>query len=107
MSIKIIHIPNFMNPNILTGNVFNTIPSRKVKYIRFFKRICFFILSCVFSSSHYHDELGYAAAWLYRATNDPTYLTKAEMLYVQHGLGAKPWAFDWDDKKAGLQVKGL
>ncbi|XP_071510732.1 uncharacterized protein [Diadema antillarum] len=57
-----------------------------------------------YPSSHYHDEVGYAAAWLYRATNDPIYYTEAAALYAIHGLGAKPWAFDWDDKKAGLQM---
>nr|XP_054749385.1 uncharacterized protein LOC129254871 [Lytechinus pictus] len=57
-----------------------------------------------YHSSHYVDELAYAAAWLYRASGDQTYYNKAVNLYQQHGLDAKPWAFDWDDKKAGLQL---
>jgi hypothetical protein len=32
------------------------------------------------------DELVWAAAWLYRATNDTTYLNNAESLYNEFGL---------------------
>jgi len=39
-----------------------------------------------------------------RATKDKKYLTKAEQYYKQFGMNGKPWAFSWDDKKAGVQV---
>lgn len=38
------------------------------------------------SHSGYKDELAWGAAWLYRATNDPSYLTKAEKYYSDFGL---------------------
>ena len=37
----------------------------------------------------YQDELAWGAAWLYRATNDPSYLTKAEEIYSANGLNAQ------------------
>ncbi|XP_071959064.1 uncharacterized protein [Antedon mediterranea] len=57
-----------------------------------------------YRSTGYQDELCWAAAWLYMATSNVTYLTDAETIYDMHGLSSKPWAFDWDDKKAGVQV---
>jgi endoglucanase len=59
------------------------------------------------SWSGFWDELIWAAAWLYVATNDETYLTKAES-YVSN-LGkegqtdyiAYKWAHSWDDVHAG------
>ena len=53
------------------------------------------------SSSHVEDELAMGALWLYRATNDATYLQTAQSLYSS-GL---PWAYDWDSKHAGVQVR--
>ena len=49
------------------------------------------------SWSGYHDELTWAAAWLYRATNESSYLDKAE----SHYLDCSPdpnWAQSWDGK---------
>ncbi|XP_077990545.1 endoglucanase E-4-like [Glandiceps talaboti] len=57
-----------------------------------------------YKSSGYSDELIWAAAWLYRATNDSKYLTEAEDFYSEFKGGAKSFGFSWDDKKAGLQV---
>jgi hypothetical protein len=39
----------------------------------------FYILS--FSSSELEDELVWAAAWLYKASGEQAYLTKAEQIY--------------------------
>lgn len=57
------------------------------------------------SHSGYLDELIWGAAWLYRATNDPAYLQKAESLYAQHYTGASlRWTHAWDDKIYGSTV---
>lgn len=57
------------------------------------------------SISGYGDELLWAAAWLYQATNDPYYL---DYLGNNGGaLGGTGWAmteFGWDVKYAGVQV---
>ncbi|KAI9230747.1 MAG: beta-1,4-endoglucanase, partial [Piptocephalis tieghemiana] len=55
-----------------------------------------------YESSGYQDELAWAAAWLHRATNDTTYLTKAK-----HHLDSLPLStirrgiLNWDDKSIG------
>ncbi|XP_070571476.1 endoglucanase E-4-like [Ptychodera flava] len=54
-------------------------------------------------SSKYGDELCWAAAWLYRATNDGTYLATAETLYDGHSKSLG-WAFAWGNKNAGAQM---
>ncbi|ONK64163.1 uncharacterized protein A4U43_C07F22750 [Asparagus officinalis] len=57
------------------------------------------------SSTGYYDELLWAAAWLFEATDDKYYLK-----YVvdnSAALGGTGWAvreFSWDNKYAGLQV---
>ena len=56
------------------------------------------------SWSGYKDELVWGAAWLYKATKNPEYLTKSEQYYNEYGMNGKPWAFSWDDKKAGAQL---
>nr|ADB12483.1 endo-beta-1,4-glucanase [Coptotermes formosanus] len=57
-----------------------------------------------YASGDYKDELVWAATWLYRATNDNTYLTKAESLYNEFGLGNWNGALNWDNKVSGVQV---
>ena len=57
-----------------------------------------------YGSQHIEDELVWGAAWLYKATKNPDYLTRAEQYYRQFGMNGKPWAFSWDDKKAGAQL---
>ena len=51
------------------------------------------------------DELLWAAAWLYKATNDPYYL---DYLGVNgDSMGGTSWTmteFGWDVKYAGVQV---
>lgn len=62
------------------------------------------------SWSGYNDELVWGAIWLYRATNNPAYLTKAETYYAN--LGTEPqstvksykWTIAWDDKGYGAYV---
>jgi len=56
------------------------------------------------SWSGYHDELAWAAAWLYRATNDSTYRTKAETLYGEITDTSLPTQFGWDDKRVGVNA---
>ncbi|CAG0886958.1 unnamed protein product [Darwinula stevensoni] len=55
-------------------------------------------------SSGYEDELTWAAAWLYRATGETSYLNDAESKYVEFGQDGQPSEFSWDDKNAGVQV---
>nr|CAD54730.1 beta-1,4-endoglucanase [Mastotermes darwiniensis] len=57
-----------------------------------------------YSSSDYKDELVWAAVWLYRATNDQTYLTTAEKLYSDLGLQSWNGGFTWDTKISGVEV---
>ncbi|WP_433306586.1 glycoside hydrolase family 9 protein [Actinoplanes sp. CA-030573] len=62
------------------------------------------------SWSGYQDELVWGAIWLYRATNDATYLAKAESEYDK--LGTEPqttthsykWTIAWDNKQFGAYV---
>ncbi|HWO63457.1 MAG TPA: glycoside hydrolase family 9 protein [Umezawaea sp.] len=62
------------------------------------------------SWSGYQDELVWGAIWLYRATGDATYLTKAKNEYTK--LGTEPqstersykWTIAWDDKSYGAYV---
>jgi endoglucanase len=62
------------------------------------------------SWSGYQDELVWGAIWLYMATDDETYLTKAETEYTK--LATEPqmtvksykWTIAWDDKSYGCYV---
>jgi endoglucanase len=62
------------------------------------------------SWSGYQDELVWGAIWLYRATNEAAYLTKAETEYDLLGKqGQEPyrsykWTIAWDDKSYGAYV---
>ncbi|NUP37456.1 MAG: endoglucanase [Streptomyces sp.] len=62
------------------------------------------------SWSGYWDELVWGALWLYRATGDSTYLTKAETYYAQlpkMNQTITPeynWTLAWDDKSYGDYV---
>ncbi|CAL4075642.1 unnamed protein product, partial [Meganyctiphanes norvegica] len=48
------------------------------------------------------DELAWAAAWLYYATKDTTYLNAAKSHYSKKS--GIPFEFSWDDKYAGVSV---
>ncbi|GLT92859.1 hypothetical protein SLE2022_106720 [Rubroshorea leprosula] len=54
-----------------------------------------------YSSSGYEDELLWAAAWLYRATNGKPYL---DFLNAAGNTGGTRTTFSWDDKYVGAQV---
>ncbi|GAA3620701.1 glycoside hydrolase family 9 protein [Flavivirga jejuensis] len=62
------------------------------------------------SYSGYNDELVWGATWLYRATNDATYLSKAELAYDNLGNEgqssdkAYKFTMSWDDKSYGSYV---
>nr|CAD7392124.1 unnamed protein product [Timema cristinae] len=56
---------------------------------------------CCYNSSGYEDELVWGAAWLYRATNDNSFLQVIEEVYptIQYYIG-----FNWDQKAGGADV---
>lgn len=64
-----------------------------------------------YQSSHFYDELFYAANWLYIATKDDSYLTEAKS-YMPHlstmlGEGdtlAYGWSHCWDDNMQGAML---
>ncbi|MDJ0732670.1 MAG: glycoside hydrolase family 9 protein [Nostocaceae cyanobacterium] len=53
------------------------------------------------SWSGYNDELAWGATWLYKATGDQSYLTKAQNYYQGVGQGE---THSWDDKDPGIAV---
>ena len=55
------------------------------------------------SWSGFYDELAWAGAWLYLATDDSSYLDKAETYYPQAGQDYN-WAMCWDDVHIGAAV---
>merc|ERR1711923_642455 len=62
------------------------------------------IIVCLHRSSSYEDELIWSAAWLYKATGNAEYLTKAENMYQSRSQTWTSWAFDWSDKLPGAQL---
>ncbi|WP_282079960.1 glycoside hydrolase family 9 protein [Aquimarina algiphila] len=62
------------------------------------------------SFSSYNDEIVWGAIWMYKATNDPKYLTKAEAEYDnlqkegQSTTSKYKEAFSWDDKAYGCYL---
>jgi len=63
-----------------------------------------------YPSTGYHDELVWGALWLFKATGDSSYLTKAETYYdsIPDALGDTVknyvWTLCWDDKSYGCFV---
>lgn len=55
-----------------------------------------------YNSSGFEDELLWAAAWLYRATNDSKYV---DYLAKSNNTGGTRTMFSWDDKYVGAQVQ--
>jgi endoglucanase len=59
------------------------------------------------SYSGYNDELVWGAIWLYRATGNAAWLTKAEIYYAnlssepQSTIKSYKWGIAWDDKSYG------
>jgi uncharacterized protein YyaL (SSP411 family) len=66
-------------------------------------RLTFVLIS--YRSGDYKDELVWGAVWLYRATNDNSYLTTAEQLYNEFGLQNWNGGFTWDSKISGVEVR--
>jgi len=62
------------------------------------------VACCYDSYSGYGDELAWAAIWLYKATNEQAYLTKALDLYNEFGLDYQSNSLGWDNKVFGVQV---
>jgi hypothetical protein len=62
-------------------------------------------LTISYRSWDFRDELVWAAVWLFRATNNTTYLNTAESLYSQFGLQHWNGAFNWDNKISGIEVR--
>jgi len=54
-----------------------------------------------YKSSSYNDELALGGAWLYRATGEQVYLTRALQFAATSGTA---WAYDWDDKMVAAQL---
>ncbi|KAF3332259.1 Endoglucanase 24 [Carex littledalei] len=61
-------------------------------------------LATYYNSTDYHDELLWAAAWLYHATGDLKYLNYATDNGQKFKGYGDPTYFSWDDKRAGTQV---
>lgn len=57
-----------------------------------------------YESTDYGDELTWAAAWLYKATNETVYLDEAEHHYMKFRLKERPNEFFYNKKVAGVQV---
>lgn len=64
---------------------------------------CIPAASVSYPSSGYNDELVWGALWLYLATHDPSYLTKAEAYYTTMSHGYQ-WTINWDDVSYGCYV---
>jgi hypothetical protein len=98
-------------PNNIKGNIVSLclkwqIFTRKIFFKTFETILCFNNsgYTCLYRSSDFGDELAWSAAWLYRATNDISYLNDAKAFYTQYGLSNNPSEFSWDSKTAGVQV---
>ncbi|XP_075218720.1 uncharacterized protein LOC142323236 [Lycorma delicatula] len=57
-----------------------------------------------YESTDYGDELTWAAAWLYKATNNSVYLDEAEHHYMKFRLKERPHEFFYNKKVAGVQI---
>ncbi|XP_011498432.1 PREDICTED: endoglucanase 10-like [Ceratosolen solmsi marchali] len=57
-----------------------------------------------YESTDYGDELAWAAAWLFKASNETKYLDEAEHHYQHFHLRERPNEFFYNKKVAGVQV---
>ncbi|HEX9059408.1 MAG TPA: glycoside hydrolase family 9 protein [Clostridia bacterium] len=63
-----------------------------------------------YTSSSFYDDLSWAGAWLYMATNDKNYLDKAESYVSKWGLESQTpfiafkWGQCWDDVHYGAEL---
>jgi len=59
-----------------------------------------------YNSSHFYDEMCWASIWLYLATDNETYLNKAETYLANTNyLDDYQWSHCWDDAKFGALLK--
>lgn len=65
---------------------------------------CIKAASGSYKSSGYTDELVWGAIWLYLATHQESYLSKAESYYAQYFTHAYKWTMDWNDVTYGCYV---
>ncbi|KAL1917249.1 uncharacterized protein VTP21DRAFT_4905 [Calcarisporiella thermophila] len=59
-----------------------------------------------YASQSFADELVWAALWLARATNDPSYKQKASNYFDRFRLAGKNTPMDWSDATGGVYVLG-
>ncbi|XP_077868528.1 uncharacterized protein LOC100375334 [Saccoglossus kowalevskii] len=61
--------------------------------------------SSYYASSNYGDELAWASAWIYYATENLTWKAEAESMYATYidSVG-NPWSFSWGTKNAGVAL---
>ncbi|CAG8735225.1 15667_t:CDS:2, partial [Racocetra persica] len=57
-----------------------------------------------YASSNYSDELVWGALWLYKATNDTSYLDKAVNYFNINSMSGSKKVFNWDEKSGGCYV---
>ncbi|CAG8575806.1 1739_t:CDS:2, partial [Racocetra fulgida] len=57
-----------------------------------------------YASSNFFDELVWGALWLYRATNDTSYLDKAVNYFNTNSLSGSKKVFNWDEKSGACYV---
>ncbi|KAJ4952006.1 hypothetical protein NE237_028838 [Protea cynaroides] len=56
------------------------------------------------SYSGYHDELLWGASWMYRASQNSSYLAYIQSNGLTLGADEDVYSFSWDDKRAGTKV---
>ncbi|XP_002739546.1 endoglucanase F-like [Saccoglossus kowalevskii] len=57
-----------------------------------------------YASTDHIDDMVWAAAWLYRATNDNKYMDDAKRMYDESYFSRRSFAFGWDDKRPGVNM---
>lgn len=75
-----------------------------VRTLRYNSGLIFNFVSILFRSTDYGDELTWAAAWLYKATNDSEFIEESEQHYDNFRLKERPNEFFYNKKVAGVQV---
>lgn len=63
------------------------------------------IYSYEINTYSYHDDLVWAALWLYRATRSRRYLAEAEDMYEIHKLSTNNTIFNYYTKIPGIEVR--
>lgn len=58
----------------------------------------------LYRSSSMFDEIIWSALWMYRATDDNSYLAIAKEIYKKEYIYSESWAYGWDEKTAGNHI---